>query len=128
MILDDDPILLETLKDALADRGSIILTRDTTDGAVEAILADRPDLLILDVMFPENPAAGFELAREIRTKSPLRRLPIIFLTGINQELPGDISRKDIDGDWFPVQDLLEKPVDLGLLRTRVRELLPDGSD
>jgi DNA-binding response OmpR family regulator len=126
MIIDDDRVLLETLEDALSDPGGVVVTMDRTEGAVSAMLANRPDLLILDVMFPENPAGGFELAREIRMREELRRTPIILLTGINQELPGDLSRKDIGDDWFPVQDFLEKPVDLAVLRKRVAELLTEG--
>lgn len=123
MIVDDDSVLLETMEDALSAPETQVLTRDRVDGTISAMLEHRPDLMILDVMFPENPAGGFELAREIRTKAELRRIPIILLTGINQELPGDLSREDIGDDWFPVQDFLEKPVDLNILRKRVRELL-----
>jgi DNA-binding response OmpR family regulator len=123
MIVDDDSVLLETMEDALSAPETQVLTRDRVDGTISAMLEHRPDLMILDVMFPENPAGGFELAREIRTKAELRRIPIILLTGINQELPGDLSREDIGDDWFPVQDFLEKPVDLNILRKRVKELL-----
>lgn len=123
MIVDDDKVLLETLADALSGEGNVVVTRNTTEGTVSEMLTQRPELLILDVMFPEDPAGGFDLARSIRTRPELNRIPIILLTGINQELPGDLSRKDIGNDWFPVQDFLEKPVDLTLLRTRIKELL-----
>jgi len=123
MIIDDDVDLLETLQEALSGPETTIVTRDTTDGAIEAMLEQRPELLILDVMFPENPAEGFDLAREVRTKEELRSLPIILLTGINQEVPGGLSREDLGDEWFPVQDLLEKPVELSVLRARVKELL-----
>lgn len=123
MIIDDDPTLLDTLEDALTNAGTTIFKHDSTTGAVSAMLEHRPDLLVLDVMFPENPAGGFDLAREIRKTPELADLPIILLTGINQELPGDLSREDIGDDWFPVQELLEKPVDLNLLRSRVTALL-----
>lgn len=123
MIIDDDVDLLETLKEALAGAEVTVLTRDTTIGAVASALEERPDLFILDVMFPENPAAGFDLAREIRAERQLREIPIILLTAINQEFPGDLAREDLGDDWFPVQELIEKPVDLVELRERVQRLL-----
>ncbi len=126
MIIDDDPTLLDTLEDALTSSGLRIFKHDSTTGAVAAMLEHRPALLILDVMFPEDPAGGFDLAREIRKNPELAELPIILLTGINQELPGDLSREDMGDDWFPVQELLEKPVDLDLLRSRVNDLLKAG--
>ncbi len=123
MIVDDDTELLETLEDALSEPNLTVVTRDTTEGTVREALVERPDLFIVDVMFPENPAAGFDLAREIRATSELRGIPIILLTAINQEFPGDLSPDDMGNDWFPVQELIEKPVDLDILRRRVQSLV-----
>lgn len=123
MIIDDDIDLLETLEEALSGADTKVVTRDTTEGALDSMLQERPDLLILDVMFPGDPAAGFDLARKIKAHQELSLVPIILLTGINRELPGNLSREDIGDDWFPVQDLIEKPVDLTRLRSRVKELL-----
>lgn len=126
MIIDDDIDLLETLKDALSTTETSVVALDTTDGAVAAALEERPDLFVLDAMFPENPAAGFDLAREIRATKELREVPIILLTAINREFPGDLSAEDMGDEWFPVQELLEKPVDLDVLRAKVAALLPGG--
>jgi hypothetical protein len=53
-----------------------------------------PDALILDVMFPENPSGGFELARSIRKK--WGEIPVLMLTAVNQQFPLGFSGKDID--------------------------------
>jgi len=83
----------------------------------------RPDLLILDVIFPENPAGGFDLARQIRRTPALSDLPVILLTSINQEFPMDFSARDIDEDWMPVQDFLEKPAAPATLLASIDRLL-----
>ena len=124
MIIDDDAELVENVISILESPDVRIVTLDTTEGAIERLEAVNPDLLILDVMFPENPAGGFDLAREIRKTEAIKELPIILLTGINQELPMDFSADDIDDEWMPVQDMLEKPISVSELRDRVQKLIP----
>lgn len=123
LIVDDDIDLLETLKDALSGPNVAVVVSDNTEGAVGVALAERPDLVILDVMFAENPSAGFDLARAMRHSHELERVPIIFLTAINREFPGNLTSEDMGDDWFPAQELIEKPVDLDVLRARVAALL-----
>ena len=115
IIIDDDVELLENLAKMLKKENHEVKTLDQTEGAVEILLEESPDFIILDVMFPENPAGGFEFARKVRQNKKLIKLPIIFLTNINQELPMDFSADDIDTDWFPVQDFVEKPVDINII-------------
>jgi len=122
-IIDDDVELSENIASLLQTEGFTVSVRDSTEGAVEELVRDKPDLLILDVMFPENPSAGFDLARRIRQTPEIRDLPIILLTAINQEFPMGFSASDIDPEWMPVQDFLEKPVDPKLLHEKVGKLL-----
>ncbi len=122
LIVDDDVEYSATLSDILKESFEVS-TIDHTEGAVDYIRENRPDLVILDVMFPENPSAGFDLAREIRKVDELRDLPIVFLTSINQEFPMDFSPKDLDSEWMPVQDFIEKPGDFDELIAKINKLL-----
>ena len=122
-IIDDDVELAENLSLILNKAGYTVSTLDRTEGAVEDLVQNKPDLLILDVMFPENVSAGFDLARKIRQTQEIWDLPVILLTEVNQKFPTDFSSDDIDPDWMPVQDFLEKPVDIETLLTKVRDLL-----
>ena len=123
MIIDDDVELVENVMTVLESSDVRLVTMDTTEGAVDRLQEVQPDLLILDVMFPENPAGGFDLARAIRKTEAIKALPIILLTGINQELPMDFSADDIDDDWMPVQNMLEKPISIAELQDAVAKLL-----
>ena len=123
IIIDDDVELLENLGKMLEKENHDVKTLDRTEGAVEILLAESPDLIILDVMFPENPAEGFEFARKVKQNEKLKKLPIIFLTNINQELPMDFSADDIDPEWFPVQDFVEKPVDINIILKKIDKIL-----
>lgn len=122
-IIDDNAPYAENLLIVLKEEGNTVSYQDHTEGAVEDLVQDTPELLILDVMFPEFPTAGFDLARRIRQTPEIRDLPILLLTSINQELPMDFSARDIDGDWLPVQDFVEKTADMKLLLKKVRKLL-----
>jgi CheY-like chemotaxis protein len=126
-IVDDDADFSANIAEILRGEGHEVSTRDRLEGAVEELVADTPDLLILDVMFPENPAGGFDLARAVRKRPQMKGLPIILLTAINQELPMDFSPGDIDEDWMPVQDFLEKPPGIADLLEKVDRLLGSSS-
>lgn len=126
-IIDDDVEFTANTSAILCSEGHDVRTLDRTEHAMESLLEDKPDVLILDLMFPDNPAAGFELAREIRRNSDLKDLPILMLTGVNQEFPVDFSAADIDADWMPVQDFIEKPANPSILLEKVKTLLAKSS-
>ena len=46
-----------------------------------------------------------------------------MLTAVNQKFPLGFGADDIDDDWLPVSDFLEKPVDLAVLTQKVQALL-----
>lgn len=127
MIVDDDPDLAESAATALRQAGHEVAWQSSTDRAMADINRRRPDLLILDVMFPENISAGFDFARSLRQhKAELQNMPILMLTAVNARFPLGFSKADIDDDWLPVADFLEKPIDLGRLVQRVEALLTKG--
>jgi DNA-binding response OmpR family regulator len=124
LIVDDDEDFASAAAKVLRGAGHEVHVALDTDSAVASMQQRRPDLAILDVMFPESSSGGFDLARQIRQDvGPLRGLPLLMLTAVNSRFPLGFSRKDIDEHWLPVDDFLEKPVDLDLLCARVQSLL-----
>ena len=124
LIVDDDEDFASTAAIVLRKEGHDVEIELDTDDAVRSMESKRPDLVVLDVMFPEDDSAGFELARFMRNKSEtLTKVPILMLTAINTKFPLGFGTKDIDDDWLPVADFLEKPVDFDVLRHKVSELL-----
>lgn len=121
LIADDDADFAEAVATVLREEHYETLVTNDAD-AVQDLLRQRlPDALILDVMFPENPCNGFELAREVAKAHP--RLPVLLLTAVNDHFPLGFSEKDIDASWLPVSAFLEKPIDCRVLKERLRELL-----
>jgi len=122
-IIDDDVEQTEDLAAMLKSAGHTVSIFNRVEGAIENLVRDKPDLLILDVMFPEDASAGLSLAIKIREQTEIRDIPVIILTRVNQEFPLGLSPKDIDPKWMPVQDFLEKPVDAQQLFRKVDTLL-----
>lgn len=124
LIVDDDEDFAHTAAVVLCQDGHEVHIELDTGDATQNMQNRHPDLVVLDVMFPENPSAGFELARFMRHKNnKLKDIPILMLTAINTKFPLGFGAKDIDEDWLPVTDFLEKPVDFDLLRQKVAQLL-----
>jgi len=124
LIVDDDEDFALAAARVLREGGHEVQLVLDTDSAVRSMEQRRPQLAILDVMFPESSSAGFELARTMRHhKENLRGIPILFLTAVNQRFPLGFSSRDIDDTWLPADDFLEKPVSLELLRSKVEKLL-----
>ena len=124
VIVDDDSDFAEAAAEVLTHAGHEVQVRTDIDQALAGMESRRPDLVILDVMFPHDEAAGFALARRMRREdSPLRDVRILMLTAINQRFPLGFSINDIHSYWLPVSDFLEKPVELDTLVERVNALL-----
>jgi DNA-binding response OmpR family regulator len=124
LIVDDDEDFASTAAIVLQKEGHDVKIELSTDDAEKSMEGKTPDLVVLDVMFPEDDSAGFELARFMRHKSEtLKNVPILMLTAINTKFPLGFGTKDIDDDWLPVADFLEKPVDFEVLRHKVSVLL-----
>ena len=124
LIVDDDDDFANTTATVLRAEGYEVQVELDIDSAVKSMESRPPDLAILDVMFPEDASAGFELARLIRhEKGELKDIPILMLTAINTKFPLGFGPKDIDDSWMPVTEFLEKPVDFDVLRDKVAKLL-----
>jgi CheY-like chemotaxis protein len=124
LIADDDPEFASSVATVCQAEGHEVVTVHTPADALASVAQRRPDGILLDVMFPEDPTAGFQVAREVRRK--FGEIPILLLTAVNQEFPLGFSHKDFDANWLPVTDFVEKPVDFAVLREKVARLLERG--
>lgn len=124
LIVDDDEDFATAVATVLRGKGHEVRMELDLSAAVRSMTERRPDLLLLDVMFPEDSTGGFELARSMRWRhETLKDVPILMLTAVNTRFPLGFSEKDIDDDWMPVTEFLEKPIDLDVLAERVNTIL-----
>ncbi len=121
LIIDDDEDFADAVAAVCRAEGHEVTVQYDLGLATQWFAQHTPDAVILDVMFPENPSGGFELARAFRKKSP--DIPILMLTAVNQQFPLGFSHKDIDPTWLPITAFVEKPVDFDELKSRIGAML-----
>ena len=124
MIVDDDEDFASAASTVLQNAGYEVRVELDTECAVKSMEKRAPELVILDVMFPEDASAGFELARTMRyNNEKLKDISVLMLTAVNEKFPLGFGSRDIDNNWLPVSDFLEKPVDFDVLQKKVEDLL-----
>lgn len=109
-IIDDDRDMVESLKMVLEGNGYDVDATYQASDAIDKVRSIKPDLVILDVMFPENPSEGFELARKFHNDPTIREIPIFIVSAINARFNLGFSEKDRDESWLPVNHFIEKPI------------------
>jgi len=105
VLIDDDLDLLETVGALLENAGFTIHSSDTVEGGLELIAAHSPDLVLLDLLFPEDSSLGPLTAAKIKKRYP--GLPLFVMTAIYREYAFSVRREEIPADEF-----LTKPVRL----------------
>jgi DNA-binding response OmpR family regulator len=109
LVVDDEPTLRETLVDALEADGFRVVSAADGRAALERFRADKPDLVLLDLMLPE--LSGIEVCRIIRRESGV---PIVMLTAKDSELD------KVVGLELGADDYVTKPFSLRELSARIR--------
>ncbi len=127
LIVDDDEDFGAAVEQVMRGAGHEVLVMTDTKGVLDEMKRRKPDLAILDVMFPEDSAAGFTLARSIAQRNEFQKIPLLLLTAVNEEYPLGFSEKDIDKSWMPVNAFLEKPIDFNVLLEKVSKLLENSA-
>ncbi len=112
LVVDDEPAIRRFLRVSLAAHGYVIFEADSGQAALSAVVADRPDLIILDLGLPD--LDGIHVTRLLREWT---RLPIIILSVRGQEAD-KIAALDAGAD-----DYLTKPFGIGELLARMRAAL-----
>ncbi|HNW59450.1 MAG TPA: response regulator [bacterium] len=123
LLIDDDIDIVELNRALLTKAGYTVCMAFSGAEGLEMVIAERPDLVILDVMMA-SVGEGFEVARQIRSNPAIRTTPILMLTGVNREHPFNL-RIGPDSDWNPVDSFIEKPVQKEVLLDKVRTMLKD---
>ncbi len=123
LIVDDDPDFTVVMKVVLEGEQYNVITASTRAEGMERITADKPDLVILDVMM-STWSDGFEMARELKKNPEYKDTPIIMLTGVEQRTGIGFKSTAGDPEWLPVDGFLDKPVEPKVLLAEVKKLLP----
>ena len=122
LIVDDDPDLTKALKATLESESYTVITASDGAEGMDKINADKPDLLILDVMM-STLQDGFEMARELKRDTRFKKMPILMLSAVKGKTGIDFKSAAEDPDWLPVDSFLDKPVEPQVLLAEIKRLL-----
>ncbi len=112
LVVEDDASLAAWICDYLSQHNYKVTLATTGTVAVELIAADRPDLVVLDLMLPEK--NGFEVCREVRQ---FFAKPILMMTASGDEVD------EVLGLEMGADDYITKPVKPRVLLARIKALL-----
>ncbi len=118
LVAEDDEISATILVHRLEKEGLDVVRFKDGQQALDAALADRPDLVVLDVKMPG--LDGFEVLERLRKNPSFANTPVIMLTSMGQE--ADVVR----GFRLGADDYILKPFSPIELSARVRRLLRRG--
>jgi DNA-binding response OmpR family regulator len=116
MLVDDEPTTLDVMELFLRDAGYDRFTK-TTDArrVLELLAAERPDLLLLNLMMPK--LDGIQILNAMHARSELRDIPVIIVSSSSDP---DTKHQALE---HGAADFLCKPVDASELEMRVQNTL-----
>jgi DNA-binding response OmpR family regulator len=115
LIVDDDDSIRSLLQQELGDAGYNIEEARNGKEALARVRANRPDLILLDIMMPEM--NGFDVAAVLKNDPQTMDIPIIVLS---------IVQDKARGFRIGVDRYLTKPIDTGILFSEIDSLLEQG--
>jgi DNA-binding response OmpR family regulator len=123
LLVDDDQDFVAATKMVLESSSAyeVITASDAVFGLPIA-KAERPDLIILDVIMPFED--GFTAAKQFKAEPELAEIPIIILTSFSKRI-GETDVSVAQGMELDAEDYIEKPVGPRELLRRVDKLLKE---
>jgi DNA-binding response OmpR family regulator len=112
LVVEDDDAIREAVRRGLTDRGHAVLTAASGLAGLESVLADRPDVVLLDLGLPD--VGGLTLISMIRAAS---QVPIIVITAQDDD---PTMVKALDGG---ADDYVVKPFGTEQVAARIRAVL-----
>ena len=111
-IIDDDRDIVDAMTMVLESEDHEIAFQNDEDDVIGNVSDFGADLIILDVIFPENDGAGFEIARKLKHDEKTKNIPIAMLSAVNEkgQYSGTFSNADKDDVYLPIDEFVEKPL------------------
>jgi two-component system cell cycle response regulator DivK len=115
LIVEDDSFNLMFMRELLVSLGLHTLEAGSADEAVAAALADRPDLILMDIQL--RGSSGLQATRRLRQQEPLAGVPIIAVTALALD---DDRRRALEAGC---DDHVAKPIDVATFIATVSRVL-----
>lgn len=119
LLIEDEPNIIEAVRFLLIREGWDVSAHGDGEDAVDVVLAQRPDLVILDMMLPGR--SGMDILRDLRGLPALNGLPVLMLTARGQARDRDLAEE------AGVSRFMTKPFSNAEVLTAVRDLVAQAS-
>ena len=116
VIVEDEPDAAEMFGEMMRVTGFDVVKLNSSTPAISTITAEKPDLVILDIMMPD--VSGLDVLRYMRGEPDLKDIPVILVSA--KSMPTDIQ----EGMNAGASTYLTKPVGFLELKSAVEELVP----
>ena len=114
-VIDDEDSIRELLRFNLQKAGYDVIEASDGAEAVRLITNELPDLVLLDIMLPAMD--GFEVCRQLKADSAASRIPVLMVTGRDEEID------KVLGLELGADDYIAKPFSVRELMARIKAVL-----
>lgn len=117
LVVDDEPMVRDTLAQVLADEGYVVDTAVDGEDALDRVHEARPDAILLDLMMPGM--NGRQFLQALRNDSTYTEVPVLIMTAVHglEVNLASIGASEVVEKPFNIDDLLNK-VALAVYRSR----------
>ena len=125
MIIDDDPDFRDAIAPILQSSLYEVVTASNPKEGKEKILAEKPDLILLDIMM-DSLFDGFSLCHAIKTSKEFKDVtntPVIFVSAVKEMTGSRFQFKGEDQGLCGPDDYIDKPVKPDELISRIEGFL-----
>jgi len=117
LVVDDDPDFVEIARTVLESKGHTVLTAPDGDQALKRARAEKPDIVLLDVMM-STVLDGLNVSQVMREDPEMKSIPIVLVTSIASTSQAGLFPTD---EYLAVDGWISKPVSPAeLLKTVAR--------
>ena len=118
LLADDDASIRDLVRLSIEDLECDLIEAKNGELALEAILVEQPDLVVLDVMMPG--LTGWEICKYIRQRTGYDDTLILMLTAVGEEV------NELTAPLYGADHHLDKPFDPDEMKETVERLLKQG--
>jgi len=127
IIIDDDPDFVSGIKSILEKAKYKVDAAYNPKDGYQALQTGQYDLLLLDIMMGRG-AEGIALARKISKDARLRKMPVLIITSVREQIAFLFPGQAVHPNFVDVDELMEKPVEPKLLLEKVEAMLKASSE
>jgi DNA-binding response OmpR family regulator len=113
LAVDDDPMATTLIRDVLSAAGYQVVTASNGKSGIESALANKPNLILLDVMMPK--VDGYMTLSELKKNEATKRIPVVMVTAVGYEMNKRLAMN------MGAVDYITKPVDIKDLRAKAAQ-------